>query len=183
PDATPRYVHAVEQLVIDVLGDLGLQGAGRAEGYPGVWVVGEAGPPRKICAIGVRLTRGRSMHGFALNVDPDLSMFGHIVPCGIRDRGVTSIARLLGRPVEMRTVVDAVVARFAEEFAPAGAADVDRQDVVWREHPSDLSAFTLQATSNRRSSERQDSPEERQNGGPSNRRSSERQDNPQERQN
>ena len=95
----------------------------------------------KIAAIGVKVTRGRTMHGFALNVDPDLTMFGHIVPCGIRDRGVTSITRILGRPVEMRTVVDAVVARFADEFAPG--AELDRQDVVWREHASDLSAFTL----------------------------------------
>src|SRR5581483_59003 len=100
--------------------------------------------------------------GFALNVDPDLSMFGHIVPCGIRDRGVTSMARILGRPVEMRTVVDAVVARFAEEFAPG--AVLDRQDVVWHERPSDLSAFTLDALSNRRSSGRQDRPEERRFG-------------------
>ena len=92
------------------------------------------------------------MHGFALNVDPDLAMFGHIVPCGIRDRGVTSMTRILGRPVEMRTVVDAVVARFAEEFAPG--AEVERQDVVWHERLGDLSAFTLQAPSNWRSSPR-----------------------------
>ena len=102
----------------------------------------------KIAAIGVKVSRGRTMHGFALNVDPDLAMFGHIVPCGIRDRGVTSITRILGRPVEMRTVVDAVVARFADEFAPDD--EVERQDVVWREHPRDLSAFTLSA--DRRSS-------------------------------
>ena len=70
----------------------------------------------KIAAIGVRVSRGRTRHGFALNVDPDLSMFDHIVPCGIRDRGVTSMARLLGRPVEMHAVVDRVVARFAEVF-------------------------------------------------------------------
>jgi lipoic acid synthetase len=112
PDAVPRYVHAVEQLVIDALADLGLPGVGRAEGYPGVWV-----GDRKICAIGVRLTRGRSMHGFALNVDPDLSMFDHIVPCGITDRGVTSIARE-GVRVTMREVVDAVVARAAERWDP-----------------------------------------------------------------
>ena len=70
----------------------------------------------KIAAIGVRVSRGRTRHGFALNVDPDLTMFEHIVPCGIRDRGVTSLARVLGRPVAMRDVVDRVVARFAEAF-------------------------------------------------------------------
>ena len=95
----------------------------------------------KVAAIGVKVARGRTMHGFALNVDPDLTMFDHIVPCGIRDRGVTSMARILGRPVDMRTVVDAVVARFAEEFAPHD--EVERQDIVWQERPSDLSAFTL----------------------------------------
>ena len=63
----------------------------RRRGYTGVWVGDE-----KIAAIGVRVARGRTRHGFALNVDPDLSMFDHIVPCGIRDRGVTSMARVLG---------------------------------------------------------------------------------------
>ncbi len=82
---------------------------------------------RKIAAIGVRVARGRTRHGFALNVDPDLSMFEHIVPCGILDRGVTSMARLLGRPVEMHEVVDRVVARFADAF---GYDEVERQDVV-----------------------------------------------------
>jgi lipoic acid synthetase len=114
----------------------------------------------KIAAIGVKVSRGRTMHGFALNVDPDLAMFGHIVPCGIRDRGVTSITRILGRPVDMRTVVDAVVTRFAEEFAPG--AELDRQDIVWREHPSDLSAFTRTAP-NWRSSSAHTAERERQN--------------------
>ena len=69
----------------------------------------------KIAAIGVRVARGRTRHGFALNVDPDLSMFDHIVPCGIRDRGVTSMARAARRARRRcATVVDRVVARFAE---------------------------------------------------------------------
>ena len=123
PNAIPCYVHQVEQLVIDALSDLGLPGASRLEGYPGVWV-----GDRKICAVGVKVTRGRSMHGFALNVDPDLSYFGHIVPCGIRDKGVTSMAAE-GVAVDMRTVVDAVAARAAGLWGPA----VERQDAAWRD--------------------------------------------------
>src|SRR3954465_2844369 len=84
---TVAYVRSVEQLLIDVLRVLGLPGAGRLEGYPGVWI-----DDRKIAAIGVKLSRGRTMHGFALNVDPDLQFFRHIVPCGIRDKEVTSLA-------------------------------------------------------------------------------------------
>ena len=87
-----RTSHGVEQLVIDTLADLGLA-AGRLDGYPGVWVDVDGPTPRKIAAIGVRLTRGRTLHGFALNVDPDLAMFDHIVPCGIADKGVTSAGR------------------------------------------------------------------------------------------
>ena len=141
PDATPRYVHAIEQLVIDVLGDLGLGGAGRADGYPGVWVDGGARPPRKICAIGVRLTRGRSMHGFALNVDPDLAMFDHIVPCGIDDREVTSLAAE-GVNVTMGAVVDAVIARAAARWGPVERHDVSGSAADPRVHPSALSIAT-----------------------------------------
>ncbi len=133
PGATPGHVHGVEQVVIDALADLGLPGASRLGGYPGVWV-GE----RKICAVGVRLTRGRSMHGFALNVDPDLSMFSRIVPCGIPGRGVTSLAAE-GVVSTMRDVVDAVARRAAERW---GGAGVERQDVAWRVRSEDLSAFT-----------------------------------------
>ena len=85
--------------------------AHREPRYTGVWVGDE-----KIAAIGVKVARGRTRHGFALNVDPDLAMFDHIVPCGIRDRGVTSMAALLGAAPEMRDVVDAVVAQFAARF-------------------------------------------------------------------
>jgi lipoic acid synthetase len=75
-------------------------------------------------------------------VDPDLTMFGHIVPCGIADKGVTSLARVLGCAPEPREVVDRIVARFAEQF---GFDAIERQDVVWREQPGDLSAFTQDA--------------------------------------
>jgi lipoic acid synthetase len=102
-----------------------------------VWVDGA-----KIAAIGVKVARGRTRHGFALNVAPDLEMFSHIVPCGIKHRPVTSLANLLREPPDMHHVVDAITAEFASEFA---YQDVNRQDVVWREHPNDLSAFSRTA--------------------------------------
>ncbi|MGD0743055.1 MAG: lipoyl synthase [Acidimicrobiales bacterium] len=110
PGAIPAYVHGLEGLVAAVLGDLGLPGTGRLDGYPGVWVEPDGPAPRKICAVGVRVARGRTMHGFALNVDTDLEMFSHIVPCGIPDRPVTSL-RAEGLKVETRDVIDAIVAR------------------------------------------------------------------------
>jgi lipoic acid synthetase len=116
------YVRKLEAVLVAVCADFGIA-ADRSAGYTGVWVGDE-----KIAAIGVRVSRGRTRHGFALNVDPDLSMFDHIVPCGIRDRGVTSMARLLDGPVEMHAVVDSVVARFAEVFA---GDEQERQDVAW----------------------------------------------------
>ncbi len=135
---TVAYVASVEQLVIDVLHDLGLTDVGRLTGFPGVWVEPGSVAPRKICAIGVKLSRGRSMHGFALNVDPDLAMFDHIVPCGIADKAVTSL-RVEGVTATMREVVDAVVARAGERW---GADGVDRAEVAWRHTPADLSPFS-----------------------------------------
>jgi lipoic acid synthetase len=135
---TVAYVCSVEQLIIDVLADLGLPGAGRLTGFPGVWLDADGDAPRKICAVGVKLSRGRSMHGFALNVDPDMDMFGHIVPCGIADKGVTSL-RAEGVTASMREVVDAVASRAAERW---GSGGVDRADVVWRHTPDDLSPFS-----------------------------------------
>ncbi|MGE0795568.1 MAG: lipoyl(octanoyl) transferase LipB, partial [Acidimicrobiia bacterium] len=125
---TVAYVNAVEQLVIDALGDLGVTAA-RLDGYPGVWI-----EDRKVCAIGVKLTRGRSMHGFALNVEPDLAMFDHIVPCGIGDKAVTSL-RAEGVAASMREVVDAVSARAVERWG-RGAGGADRQDVAWSRGPA-----------------------------------------------
>jgi lipoic acid synthetase len=136
---TAAHVHAVEQVVIDALADLGLPGAGRLDRFPGVWVDPDGEHPRKIAAIGVRLTRGRSMHGFALNVAPDLAYFGHVVPCGIADKGVTSLAAE-ELDVTMREAVDAVAARAVEQWAANGRWE--RHDVVWRHRPDDLSPFS-----------------------------------------
>ncbi len=125
----PGHVHAIEQVIIDALADLGLPGTGRLDGYPGVWTDCSALVPRKICAVGVRVSRGRSLHGFALNVDTDLSWFSRIVPCGLVGRPVTSIARE-GVTVTMEEVVDAVAERAALQWAPD--RNVERQEVAWR---------------------------------------------------
>ena len=131
--AVPAYVHAIEQLVIDAMASLGLASAGRLEGYPGVWIDAGGPRPRKICAIGVRISRGRSMHGFALNVQPDLSMFDHIVPCGLTDLGVTSLAAE-GLKLAVRDVADAIVSQVAARLAPG--ASIERQDASWWPRPS-----------------------------------------------
>ena len=135
---TVAYVRSVEQLLIDALADVGLPNAGRLREYPGVWIDPDSDDPRKIAAIGVRLVRGRSMHGFALNVAPDMAYWGHIVPCGIPDKRVTSLADE-GLDVSLRQFTDAVVQRAAALW---GRGDVDRRDVVWRHRPDDLSAFS-----------------------------------------
>ncbi len=126
PGAIPGHVHAVEQLVIDALAELGLA-SGRCQGYPGVWVDADGPEPRKICAIGVRVSRGRSMHGLALNVDPDMSWFDRIIPCGIRDRAVTSLA-VEGINASVIDVVELLAQGAARRWAPDGV--VDRQDVI-----------------------------------------------------
>ena len=138
PGSSPCHVHRIEQLVIDTLEDLGLPGAGRLDGYPGVWVDPDGPNPRKICAVGVKVSRGRSMHGFALNVAPDMDYFGYIVPCGIADKPVTSLAAE-GVDVRMASVVDTLVARAIHIWGHAGT---DRQDVAWRVVESDLAPFT-----------------------------------------
>jgi lipoic acid synthetase len=125
--AAPAYVHEVEQLVIDALAGLGLTNAGRLEGYPGVWVDPSGPDPRKICAIGARHSRRRTMHGFALNVSPDLAMFGHIVPCGIEGKQVTSMAAE-GCGADMANVVGTVFAMAARRWGTG--RPVERQDAA-----------------------------------------------------
>jgi len=104
------YVRTLESALIEALAALSVK-AGRVEGRTGVWVGNE-----KIAAIGVHVSRGVTTHGFALNVDPDLAYFRHIVPCGLADAGVTSVRRVLGRPVRMDEAAEAVVSAFASRF-------------------------------------------------------------------
>ena len=105
-----RYVRDLEQVMIRVCADYGVA-AERVTGLTGVWVGRD-----KIGAIGVRLSRWVTSHGFAFNVTTDLAPFDLIVPCGIRGRGVTSLQRLLGRPVPLAQVMDRLGARFAAVF-------------------------------------------------------------------
>ena len=128
PADMQAYVFNVEQLVIDTLLHLGVQNIGRLVGYPGVWVDVQSDEPKKICAIGVRVSRGRTMHGFALNVSTDLTfMREHIVPCGISEHGVTSLHEL-GFDLTVQQVADVVSVLAAQRFA---GGEFDRHDVVW----------------------------------------------------
>jgi len=95
-----RYLRTLEDVIIRTCADYGLD-ADRVEGRTGTWIgPGGRGPERKICAMGVRCSRWVTMHGFAFNLNTDLDYFGHIVPCGIADRGVTSLARELNRLID-----------------------------------------------------------------------------------
>lgn len=111
-----RYIRTLEEAVIRTLAGYGLN-AGRIEGLTGVWLGhGDGESPRKICAIGVKTSRWVTMHGFALNVNPDLAYFGHIVPCGISDKAVTSMQLELARKVDFEEVADALKKHLAELF-------------------------------------------------------------------
>ncbi len=115
--------------------------AGRLPGFAGVWLDPGTARERKICAIGVRLRRGRTMHGFALNVTTDLTyMREHIVPCGIGDKPVTSLAEE-GVDVTMEQVADVIARLAAERWSEVG---LERQDVAWAHAADgrDLSAFS-----------------------------------------
>ena len=127
PDALSSgtaHVHRLEQIVIATLTDIGLPGATCVEKYPGVWIDADGPRPRKIAAIGVRTVRGasgqrRTLHGVALNVDPDLTHFSGIVPCGVAEAhyGVTSLADL-GRPATMEQADAGLRAAFETVFGP-----------------------------------------------------------------
>ncbi|UOQ54446.1 lipoyl(octanoyl) transferase LipB [Hymenobacter cellulosivorans] len=112
-----RYLRLLEEAVILTLADYGLA-AGRIAGLTGVWLDFEEGAvnPRKICAMGVKCSRWVTMHGFAFNINSDLSYFGHIVPCGITDKAVTSLQQELGRAVPLPEVEERLVAHLAHVF-------------------------------------------------------------------
>jgi lipoyl(octanoyl) transferase len=102
------YVRRVEQMLIDVCAALGMPTT-RIEGRSGVWVpADDRGQDRKIAAIGIRVARGTTLHGFSINCDCDLTAFDRIVPCGIRDAGVTSLTAELGRDVTVAEVLPIV---------------------------------------------------------------------------
>lgn len=113
-----RYVRDLEEVLIRTVGDYGVS-AHRVDGLTGVWV-----GPEKLAAIGVRIARWVTSHGFALNVTTDLAYFDLIVPCGIADRGVTSLARLLGRTVDREDVEDRIGRHFCDVFGRTPAAPV-----------------------------------------------------------
>lgn len=104
------YVRSLEAVLIEALAAFGIS-ARRAPSRPGVWL-GKA----KIAAIGVRISRGITSHGFALNVNPDLTYFSHIIPCGLEDVVITSMAQELGWIPEMNAVMEAVIRSFARVF-------------------------------------------------------------------
>jgi lipoyl(octanoyl) transferase len=109
-----RYVRDLEEVLIRAVARFGIQ-ARRIDTLTGIWV-DEAGGDAKLAAIGVRISRWVTSHGFALNVNTDLTRFGLIVPCGITDKGVTSMERLLGHQVPMAEVEDSVVREFEAVF-------------------------------------------------------------------
>lgn len=119
-----EYVRRLEQAVMDVCAEYGLATA-RVADRSGVWLPAtDSLRERKICAIGVRVAKGVSMHGFALNCSPDLAAFGKIVPCGIADADVTSLSAELGRTVEIAEVVPATLAALEASLA----------DIRWESH-------------------------------------------------
>ncbi len=114
------HVRRLESILIDVLAGFGIEGY-RVEGRSGVWVRRPLSED-KIAAIGVRVQRGVTMHGFALNCDNSLLPFSQIIPCGISDAGVTTMSEVLGRDVRPADVVDTVIAAFQASFASSEVA-------------------------------------------------------------
>jgi lipoyl(octanoyl) transferase len=117
------YVRRVEGVLIAVCAELGVTNATRTEGRSGVWLpADETGPERKLAAIGIRVAQGVTLHGFAINCDPDLSWFDRIVPCGIADAGVSSLSRELGRDVTVAEVLPIIERRLPGLVSVVAAA-------------------------------------------------------------
>ena len=114
-----RYLRRLEKVIIDMLATYGID-AGRCEGYTGVWM-----PEGKVAAIGVAISRWVTYHGFALNVAPDFTHFTLINPCGITDKPVTSMQRLLEREVDQREVEGRLIESFAREFHASEITETD----------------------------------------------------------
>lgn len=105
------YLRSIEQVILATLSDIGIS-AHRLQGLTGIWV-----DDKKICAIGVKITRWVTMHGFALNVSTDLNYFRHIIPCGVKDRGVTSISEIVGNIIALKDVYKYLIVNFEKVFS------------------------------------------------------------------
>ena len=110
-----KYMRYLEEAVILTLSEFGIK-AGRVDGLTGVWIEGGTSTERKICAMGVKSSRWVTMHGIALNVNPDLSYFNHIVPCGIVDKSVTSMQQELGKEISIDQVRESLRINMANIF-------------------------------------------------------------------
>ena len=110
-----EYVETLEQCVIDCNAEYGLKGE-RLEGASGVWIDAQSTKARKICAVGIKVSRGITMHGLAFNVNTDLSYFENIVPCGLEDKGVTSLAKELSKEQNYIQVCQQVALHFNKKF-------------------------------------------------------------------
>ena len=142
------YVRLLEEVLIDTLAEWGIA-AHRRDGLPGVWVGGDR--PSKIASIGVRISHGITTHGFALNVCPDLEPFSHIVPCGIADCRVTSMAALMDTTPDLHVVQQQIAALFAARFHLTWTETValERLATLMEQPERDLSpSFNIHAPSN-----------------------------------
>lgn len=110
-----RYIRLLEEMVIRTLAEYQIVGE-RIKGLSGVWIDGELPTARKICAVGVHLSRWTTMHGFAFNINTDLSYFGYIVPCGIEDKAVTSLEQEVGYTIDLNTVKKQLIKHFVDLF-------------------------------------------------------------------
>ncbi|HKL14918.1 MAG TPA: lipoyl(octanoyl) transferase LipB [Balneolaceae bacterium] len=119
-----KYLRYLEEVIIKTCADFGIE-AGRVDGMTGVWVKGE-----KICAMGIRCSRWVTMHGFAFNVNTDLSYFDHIVPCGIPDKNVTGLNKLLGRQVNPEKVKSLITRHFSEQFDAVISDSSNKGDLI-----------------------------------------------------
>ena len=128
------YVRRVEEAIIQVVRDLGLPDAGRVDGRSGVWIPGnDTRPERKVGALGIRVTRGVTMHGLALNCNNTLEFYQHIVPCGIADAGVTTLSAELGRDVDTHDMIAPLAAALGAAFS--GELTVADHSFTRREQP------------------------------------------------
>lgn len=107
---THKYLRAIEEAIIKVCSEYGLNGS-RVDKYTGVWI-----EDRKICAIGIKVSRWVTMHGFAFNVNTDLKLFNGIIPCGISDKDVTSLSKELNKEVSLKEVKEKIIHHFMNEF-------------------------------------------------------------------